>query len=62
MNSGIWWKKKRVKMGFRKVELARMAGLSPTTIIRLESGDTSITEETKSKVRNILDRKTAVET
>jgi predicted transcriptional regulator len=49
-----WWKKTRVKLGLRKTELARKAGLSARTIVRLESGDKSITEETKSKVRIVL--------
>jgi len=50
------WKKKRLKLGLRKAELARKAGLSSRTIMRLESGDLSITEETKSKVRIALTR------
>jgi DNA-binding XRE family transcriptional regulator len=48
------WKQKRVKLGLRKAELARKAGLSSRTIMRLESGDPAITEETKSKIRIAL--------
>jgi predicted transcriptional regulator len=51
-----WWKKTRVKLGLRKAELARKAGISTRTIARLESGDKSITAETKSKVRIALTR------
>lgn len=54
MASTNWWKKTRVKLGLRKTELARKAGLSARTIVRLESGDKSITDETKSKVRIVL--------
>ena len=57
MSSTGWWRKQRVKLGLRKVELAKEAGLSTRTILRLESGDPSITEETKSKVRNALTEK-----
>lgn len=51
-----WWRKQRVKLGLRKVELAKKAGLSVRTIMRLEAGDPSITEESRSKVRNALKR------
>ena len=52
-----WWKKARVKRGLRKTELAKKTGLSTRTIHRLESGDRSISEETKSKVRIVLKAK-----
>jgi DNA-binding XRE family transcriptional regulator len=51
MGADNWWKKARVKLGLRKTELAKKAGLSTRTILRLESGDESITEETKNKVK-----------
>jgi transcriptional regulator with XRE-family HTH domain len=57
MSSPNWWKKTRVQKGLRKSELARKAGVSSKTIMRLESGDPSITEETKSKIRNALTHK-----
>ena len=56
MSSENWWKKTRVKLGLRKVELAKKAGVSSRTLMRLEAGDRSITEETKSKVRNALNQ------
>jgi DNA-binding XRE family transcriptional regulator len=48
------WKKLRVKLGYRKEELARKAGISSRTIIRLEAGDPSVSPETKSKIKNAL--------
>jgi transcriptional regulator with XRE-family HTH domain len=57
MPSENWWKKTRVKLGFRKAELARKTGLSVLTISRLEAGDKSVTAETKSKIRIALVRK-----
>jgi predicted transcriptional regulator len=54
MHPSNTWKRRRVKLGLRKAELARKAGLSTKTIARLESGDPSISEETKSKVRIAL--------
>jgi len=56
MPSANSWKKRRVRLGFRKEELARKAGISSRTIMRLESGYPGITEETKSKVRIALGR------
>jgi len=52
-----WWRKQRIHLGLRKVELARKAGVSVRTIMRLESGDATITAETKSKVRIALKKK-----
>lgn len=49
------WKNKRVKLGLRKTELARKAGISSRTIMRLELGDPSVSEETKSKVRIVFE-------
>jgi DNA-binding XRE family transcriptional regulator len=57
MSADNWWKKTRVKLGLRKTELAKKTGLSTRTILRLESGDESITEETKNKVKIVLKAK-----
>lgn len=51
MNSDISWSHERVKRGLRKQELAKLAGVSARTISRLESGDSSVTEETRAKIR-----------
>ena len=56
MASALSWKKRRVRLGFRKEELARKAGISSRTIMRLESGHPGVTEETKNKVRIALSR------
>lgn len=52
-----WWQKRRIELGLRKVELAEKAGISVRTVFRLEAGDSSISEETKSKVRIVLSGK-----
>ena len=54
MKSEISWREERVKLGLRKEELAKRAGVSARTISRLEKGDSSITDETKSKIRIAL--------
>ncbi len=54
MISEILWRDERVKKGLRKEELARRAGVSARTISRLEGGDSSVTDETKSKIRIAL--------
>ena len=48
------WEKLRVKLGYRKEELARKAGISSRTIMRLEAGDPGVSPETKSKIKNAL--------
>jgi len=54
MISEISWHDERVKKGLRKEELSKLAGVSARTISRLERGDSSVTDETKSKIRNAL--------
>jgi transcriptional regulator with XRE-family HTH domain len=54
MISAISWRNERVKKGLRKEELAKLAGVSARTISRLEGGDASVTDVTKSKIRNAL--------
>ncbi len=48
------WEKRRVGLGLRKTELAKKAGVSIRTIYRLEAGETSISEETKNKIKLAL--------